>query len=280
MHGAGNDFIVLDGRDGLSFDLVEFARRATDRNFGIGADGVISLENSARADYRMRYLNADGSPAVCGNGMRCLARFIGDLGLLHRGDELTLETESQVVDVQIVGERVKVDMGEPIFEGARIPVREPGEHIAGKIEIAGRPFTFSAVGMGNPHCVVFVESVASFPLEKIGPKAEYHSFFPQRVNFEIVELRTPDMVLMRVWERGVGETLACGSGMCAVVAAGVREGKLSRTLEVHSPGGSCDLHWNAETNRISLLGPAEVVYAGEVDVDRLLGHTVAGSVLF
>ncbi len=271
MHGAGNDFVVIDARYSLPFDLSKFARVVCDRHFGIGADGLIGLQVSQLADFKMAYYNADGSASTCGNGIRCLARYVSDLKL-PRSKNFQIETLPGVVDVELIGkgERVKVNMGAPVFEGQRIPVSAPGEHLGVPLEVAGRLFQIHAVGMGNPHAVIFVESLKELNLREIGPLIEHHPFFPERTNVEFVQVIDYHTLKMRVWERGVGETLACGTGGCAVLAASVRAGHVGRTAKIMMAGGEFEATYQEGTGHIYLTGPTEEVYRGEVNALKLL----------
>lgn len=263
MHGAGNDFIVFDGRYGLSFDPATYAPAMCDRHFGIGADGLLVLENSASADFKMSYYNADGSRTTCGNGMRCIARFIFELGLLSLEQrEFDLETYGGTVQVRVFGrgERVRIDMGSPVFDGFLIPTEIGGEHIDTQLELDGERFMVTAVGMGNPHCVLLTADVDRAPVLTLGPKLEHHPFFPERTNVEFVQVVDRQRLKLRVWERGVGETLACGTGVCGAVAALVKLGRIDRQVVVEVLGGELDVHWDSDTDRIKLAGPAESVF--------------------
>lgn len=274
MHGAGNDFVVIDGRHPLPFDLSKLAIAACDRHFGIGADGLIVLQGSQKADFRMLYFNADGGAAVCGNGVRCLARFIYQSNLVSsETKKMQIEIDSGNVSVEIIGrgERSRVDMGTPKFGGKLIPTTGEGEQVQVPLVVDGKKFQVTAVSMGNPHCVIFLDHHPdSLDLEGIGPKIEHHSFFPQRANVEFAQVLDSQHVVMRVWERGVGETLACGTGVCAVLAAGVKENRTDRHIVVATRGGEFEVSWNEQTGKIKLLGPAEEVYRGSIDPLQLL----------
>src|SRR5512145_687075 len=217
LHGTANDFVYVDAREGFPGDPAALAPRLCDRRRGVGADGLILLLASERADCRMAIWNADGSrPEMCGNGIRGLAKFVHDRGLV-RENPLRVETDAGVKTVtseldrgRVV--RVTVDMGAPVWDGRAIPVDAAGEVIEHPLEVAGRSWTVSCVSMGNPHCVVFVDDVAGLPLADLGPRFEHHPFFPRRVNTEFARVAAPDRLEMRVWERGAGETLSCGTG--------------------------------------------------------------------
>ena len=273
LHGAGNDFVLIDARKRLPYRGEELAKAICDRHFGVGADGLILLEPSAGADYRMSYFNPDGTRSVCGNGVRCLARFILALHIIPRVEQvLDLETDHGIVHAEILGrgERVRVDMGAPMFEAGTVPIRGRGEQLNIPLQALGQEFLVSAVGMGNPHCVVFVPSLAGVDVTRIGPALEHHEVFPEKANVEFVEVLDRGRVQLRVWERGVGETLACGSGACAVIAAGVRTDRLDRVLTLRYPGGEFQATWSPQSDHIVLTGPAEEVFTGEIDAARLL----------
>ena len=282
MHGAGNDFIVFDGRYGLNFDPGVYAPVMCDRHFGIGADGILVLENSASADFKMSYFNADGSRTTCGNGMRCISRFIFEQGLLGSDQrEFDLETYGGTVPVRVFGrgERVRVDMGSPVFDGFLIPTEIGGEHIDTELSVDDTRVIVTAVGMGNPHCVLICDDVASAPVKVLGPKLENHPFFPERTNVEFVQILERRRIKVRVWERGVGETFACGTGVCGAVAALVRTGRTERQIVAEVLGGELEVHWDEHTDRIRLAGPAESVFKASchlsVFADRIPGFKTA-----
>jgi diaminopimelate epimerase len=263
MHGLGNDFLLCTPE--MRGDLVlspGVVRRLCDRHFGIGADGVIEVLPSEVADVRMRIFNADGSEAeMCGNGIRCLAKFAFERGMVA-SETFRVETKAGIVVPRVVTERgrvvrVVVDMGEPRFRPREIPVDVPEEsalHVA--VTVDGREFVLSAVSVGNPHAVIF-ELPENW--EHFGPLIEHHPLFPQRANVEFAEVLNPKEVRVKVWERGVGATLACGTGACAVVAAGVARGMLERRVLVHLPGGTLTVAWG-EDGHLYLEGPAEEVF--------------------
>jgi len=275
MHGAGNDYIYVDCFQKQPPDrLAELARRVSDRHFGIGGDGLILICPSPRADARMRMFNADGSEAeMCGNGVRCLAKYVYDHGLSRKktlkvetgGGVLTLELE--VVDGHVG--RVRVDMGEPILRPEKIPTTLPGNPLFEgspvvdvDLSVGGEKLQVTCVSMGNPHCVTFVDEPTDRWVLGIGPQIETDAHFPHRVNAEFVRVISPVEVHMRVWERGSGETLACGSGACAACVAGVLAQRSSRKILAHLPGGDLELHW-ADDNHVYLTGPAVEVFSGE-----------------
>jgi diaminopimelate epimerase len=249
--------------------LPDLARRACDRNFGIGADGVILALPSERADFRMRLINADGTEAEhCGNGIRCLAKLVHDHGHT-RGDTLTVETAGRLNVLLLFTsdgrvESVRVDMAEPVFTRGDIPMTgDPAaEAIDVPLEAGGRELRFTAVSMGNPHAVTFVDDPGAFPVTTLGPLFEHHPVFPRRANVEFIQVLGPDELRMRVWERGAGETLACGTGACASLVAAARTGRTGRRATVHLPGGDLRIEWQ-DDNHVYMTGPAVTVFEGE-----------------
>jgi diaminopimelate epimerase len=245
------------------------ARRISDRRFGVGGDGLILIRPSQQADARMQMFNADGSEAeMCGNGIRCVAKYVYDHGLCRR-DQLRIETGAGVLEVRVETDggsvrRVQVDMGEPILEPARIPTSLPGTPVVDSpLEIAGRRLNVTCVSMGNPHCVVFVHEATDELVLGLGPQIETAPYFPARVNVEFVEVIGPGEVRQRTWERGSGETWACGTGASAVCVAGVLTGRTDRRIVNHLRGGDLILQWNAADNHVYMTGPAEEVFHGE-----------------
>ena len=269
MHGAGNDYVYVDCVNGpVPGDLPTLARRISDRHFGVGSDGLILICPSDRADFRMRMFNADGSESeMCGNGIRCVAKYVYDHGLADK-DKLAIETGRGVLelDLEIEGarvRRVRVDMGTPILEAKAIPTTFEGERVVNQtLDVDGRELVVTCVSMGNPHAVTYVDDVAGYPVTTVGPRVEHHPAFPNRVNAHFVQILSPTEVRMRAWERGTGETLACGTGACAVCVAGVLTGRTERQLTAHLPGGTLDLDW-ADDNHVYLTGPAEEVFTGD-----------------
>jgi len=268
MHGLGNDYLVIDNRDEtLSSDqLAELARRLCKRRFSVGADGLILVHTSTVGDVRMRIFNSDGSEAeMCGNGIRCFAKYCYERGIVGR-EEVRVETLAGVKNVTLtveggVVERVKVDMGEPIWERSRIPMLGKGTFIDGEIELDVGSFKATCLSVGNPHCVIFVEDLGRFPVESIGPRVENHRLFPNRVNVEFAQILDRDELSVRVWERGCGETLACGTGASASVAAAERLGRLDRKATVHLLGGDLEIE---HSGHIYLTGPAVKVFEGRL----------------
>jgi diaminopimelate epimerase len=267
MQGAGNDYIYLDCfRNPMPRDPAGLSRRMSDRHFGVGGDGLILICPSSKADARMRMFNADGSEAeMCGNGVRCVAKFLYDHGLVRK-PVLQVETGRGVLnlELEIKGEavsQVRVDMGEPILEASRIPTTLPGNPPL-NVALPGHPFQATCVSMGNPHCVIFVDDITDEHVLVHGPKIESAPDFPRRTNVEFVRVDQPDDVTMRVWERGSGETLACGTGACAVAVAGVLTGRAQRRIRVRLRGGDLQLHWSEKDNHVYMTGPAIEVFSG------------------
>ncbi|MGI2904812.1 diaminopimelate epimerase [Tolypothrix sp. VBCCA 56010] len=270
-HGLGNDFILIDNRSSsVPVITPEEAIKLCDRHFGIGADGVIfALPGENNTDYTMRIFNSDGSePEMCGNGIRCFAGFVADLeGESRNKDKYQIHTLAGVMTPQLMPDgQVKVDMGLPRLLAGEIPTtlaNADEKVINHTLEVAGKSWDVTCVSTGNPHCITFVEDVAAIPLETIGPLFEHHPVFPQRINTEFVEVVRRDYVKMRVWERGAGITLACGTGACATLVAGVLTGKCDRTATVELPGGPLLIKW-ADDQRLYMTGPAEKVFAGKL----------------
>ena len=270
MHGAGNDYVYIDCfRNPMPHDPVGLSRAISDRHFGVGSDGLILICPSDKADARMRMFNADGSEAeMCGNGIRCVAKFLHDHGLVRK-PVLTIETGRGVLTLELEIEagcvrQVRVDMGEPILEADRIPTTLPGDPpIDVPLRVAEQTLKVTCLSMGNPHCVTFVNAVDDALVGGVGPKIERHEVFPRRTNAEFVCLDGPEEVTVRVWERGSGETLACGTGACAVVVAGTLTRRTQRRITAHLPGGDLRLHWSDKDNHVYLTGPAVEVFSGE-----------------
>jgi diaminopimelate epimerase len=271
LHGTGNDFVLVDGRT-QSRDWARLAAAACDRHFGVGADGLIVAAASSQAAIRMRIFNADGSEAeMSGNGMRCLVKYVVDDGMVTPdGDQLDVETGAGVMRVQITRDAkgkvnsVRERMGQPRLDPREIPIAiEAQPPITNyPIDVDGRTIAISAVSMGNPHAIFFQHSpVADYPLRRLGPLVEHHPLFPKRTNFEVVRVLPSAKAEMRVWERGVGETLSCGSGASAVMVAARLQGLTGDALELTVPGGVLQLEWDGATDVI-LTGPVEEVFRG------------------
>ncbi len=271
MNGLGNDFIVVAGERQLPENAAQLAVDLCNRNFGIGADGLVYILPSEKADFRMRIINSDGSEAEqCGNAIRCVAKYVYDNGMTA-SETITIETlGAGVQKVQLTTEggkvlQVRVDMGEPILEGLQVPTTVDAPIVNNHpIEVDGRNFAFTAVSMGNPHCVIQVEDAKSFDLWAWGPKLETHPLFPRKVNVEFVTVHSRSHVDMRVWERGAGPTLACGTGACATVVASALNGLTDRTATVSLKGGDLIIEWNEDDNHVYMTGPAAEVFSGRV----------------
>lgn len=262
MQGAGNDYIYVDNREDLVKDPAALSQKISDRHFGVGSDGLVLICKSDVADVRMRMFNPDGSEAeMCGNASRCVARFAWERFFGKDRDVFDLETGAGIKHIQIHHENGKfvsatVDMGAPILEPAKIPVAGSSN----KVEIDGREFT--CVSMGNPHAVTFVESVKEAPVHTKGLGYEIDKAFPRKANIEFVEVIDSKHAKMRVWERGTGETLACGTGACATLVACVLNEKTGREIDLELLGGTLHIEWNAESSHVLMTGPAEFVFEG------------------
>ena len=269
MHGLGNDYVYVNGFEERVDDPAAMARAVSDRHFGIGADGLILILPSDKADCRMRMFNADGSEAqMCGNGIRCVAKYVYDHDIARR-TSLNVETLAGVLnlDLFVAGgavDRVRVRMGEPRLQRAQIPMQgTPGEVINEPLLVDGATFDVTAVSMGNPHCVVFVENVDGFDVARWGPHFEHHDVFPEGVNTEFIQVHDRESFSMRVWERGSGETLACGTGASAAAVACHLTGSTARRVTAHLLGGPLELEWQASDNQVLMTGPAMEVFNGE-----------------
>lgn len=270
MHGAGNDYVYVDCfAEQLPGDIPSLARQISDRHKGVGGDGLILICPSDIADVRMRMFNADGSEAeMCGNGIRCVAKYVYDHGICpqHR---LQVETGAGVLSLDLeteggVVERVRVNMGEPILDAARIPTTLAETPVVGAaLDIEGTSLAATCISMGNPHCVIFVDRITDEMVLRWGPQIEVDPRFPSRVNVEFVQVLSSGEVRQRTWERGSGETLACGTGASAVCVAGVLTGKTERKILNHLRGGDLELEWNEADNHVYMTGPASEVFSGD-----------------
>ena len=273
--GLGNDFLLMDGRQATQADseaglAPELVRQLCDRRFGVGADGVIlALPSQAGGELRMRIFNADGSePEMCGNGIRCLARFLADRDGDGPGRRWQVDTlAGRIVPELLDDGSIRVDMGPPFLEPATVPTTlplGPAGLPQGDLELDGEVFAVAAAGMGNPHVVVAVDDLADFDLERFGPLLEVHPSFPAKTNVHFVQVLAPDHLVMRVWERGAGPTLACGTGACATLVACHCLGLVERRARVDLPGGPLQIHWDADTGHVIMDGPAEHVFDGAI----------------
>jgi diaminopimelate epimerase len=271
MQGIGNDYIYVNCFDEpLPKDPTGLARRMADRHYGVGGDGLILICPSHNgADAQMRMFNADGSESeMCGNGLRCVAKYVYDHGI-KRSPTLRIETGRGIlaVDLEVKGgkvERARVNMGQPILEGTKIPTKLPGNPpLDVPLVVGGQTLQVTSVSMGNPHCVTFVAQATDELVHGLGPKIEHHAMFPARVNVEFIEIISPTEVRQRTWERGSGETLACGTGASAVCVAGVLTGRTRRKIVNHLRGGDLELEWNEADGCVYKTGPAVEVFSGE-----------------
>ncbi len=279
MHGAGNDYIYVDCTEKMIDKIEDTAIYVSERHFGIGSDGLILIKPSQVADFEMDIYNADGSRAMmCGNGIRCVAKYVYDHGMTDK-TTLAIDTQSgvKIIELNVVDGKVatvRVDMGEPILVPADVPCRPEAvglavgstEPIVGApLEVAGKTYGVTAVSVGNPHCIVFIdEDVRDFPLEQVGPSFENHPMFPDRVNTEFIRVVDESHLQMRVWERGSGETLACGTGASAVAVASYLNGHTGRSVDIELLGGTLHIDYDEATNHIFMTGPAAEVCSGEI----------------
>ena len=273
MHGCGNDYVYVDCTNEMIENPSEVSKYVSDRHFGIGSDGLILICSSETADFRMAMYNADGSEgAMCGNGIRCVAKYVYDKGLTDK-ENVSIETKSGIKELELTVEDgkvslVKVNMGAPILKAKDIPVDVDTEKcIDSDINVDGKDYKITCVSMGNPHAVTFIdEDVKTFPIEKIGPKFENHPMFPDRVNTEFVQVLNRHEVNMRVWERGSGETLACGTGTCATVVACVLNGLTDDEVTVHLLGGDLFIKYDRENDTVWMTGPAVIAFEGTIEL--------------
>lgn len=281
MHGCGNDYVYVDCTKEVIPNISETAIRVSDRHFGIGSDGLILIKASDVSDFEMDMYNADGSRGkMCGNGIRCVAKYVYDHGLTDK-TTITVNTLSGIKTLKLTVEdgkvsKVRVDMGEPELIPAQVPVKASvlgladdrrEAIVAEPLEIKGRSYDITCVSMGNPHCITFIgEDVRDFPLEEVGPVFEKHELFPERVNTEFINVIDKDHLRMRVWERGSGETLACGTGACAVAVASYLNGFTGRSVDIELLGGHLEVVYDEKTNHVFMTGPATEVFSGEIDL--------------
>ena len=275
MHGIGNDYIYVNCfEEEIPADPAALSRRLSDRHFGIGSDGLILIRPTENGDAMMDLYNTDGSRAMmCGNGIRCVGRYVYERGIAKK-ETLRIDTLSGVKTLHLdvangTVQSIEVDMGEPVLEPASIPVFLPGERaVSVPVEMGDDVFSVTCVSMGNPHCVLFVEDVDALDLEELGPRFEWNPLFPQGVNTEFIQPLPDGSLKMRVWERGSGETWACGTGACASVVAAYLCGKAERRSVVHLRGGDLAIHWREEDNHVMMRGPAAFVFDGEIDLSE------------
>lgn len=272
MHGISNDYIYINGATEKIYNPSDVAIKLSDRHTGIGSDGIVMILPSKTCDFRMRMFNSDGSEAeMCGNASRCVGKYVYDKGLTKK-TKVSLETLAgkKILNLHVVDgkvDTVTVDMGEPILRGVDIPtIFDLPTVVSQPIVVSGKKILTTCVSMGNPHSVVYVDDVDSLDLEKIGPSYEYHPAFPHKTNTEFVEIHNRSEVKMRVWERGAGETMACGTGACAVAVASALNGFTDRDVCVKLRGGDLHIKWSEEDNHVYMTGPATTVFEGEVEI--------------
>ncbi len=275
MHGIGNDYVYMDCTKECPEDPGEIAKLVSDRHKGIGSDGLILIKSSSEADFEMAMYNADGSYGkMCGNGIRCVAKYVYDNGLTDK-TEISVISGGAVKYLKLTVEdgqvkKVRVNMGEPILTPAEIPVIGEGTKlVAAPLVVDNQVYEMTCVSMGNPHAVVFLDGVDELKLTEIGPKFENHERFPDRVNTEFVERLDRRNLKMRVWERGSGETMACGTGACATAVAAILNGYTEREVTIHLLGGDLEITWDETDNCVYMTGPAALAYTGEFDLDEL-----------
>ena len=275
MQGIGNDYVYVNCFEEKVEDPAALAKFVSDRHFGIGSDGLILIKPSKNADFTMDMYNADGSQGeMCGNGIRCVAKYVYDKGLTDQ-QQISIETLAGIKYLDLTVEDgkvvlVRVDMGEPELIAEKIPVIADSEKVIdAPIEIDGTTYHMTCVSMGNPHTVIYVDDVKNLDLEKIGPKFENHERFPKRINTEFVHCIDRNTVEMRVWERGSGETLACGTGACAVAVASILNNLTDTRVTVKLLGGDLQIEWDREKNHVFMTGPAKVVFDGVIDITEI-----------
>ncbi len=272
----GNDFIIIDALKSEPNIKKEQVKKMCERRKGIGADGVLFLRRSEKADFNMQVYNSDGSEAgMCGNGIRCLARYVYERGI-HQSKNISIETLAGIIGVSLEGEDVrsdmiKVDIGEPSFERQRIPMTgEGGEVVRENLVVNGEAYEVTCLSVGNPHCVLFVDDIKSAKVEELGTLIENLAVFPEKTNVEFVEVKKGNDIKMRVWERGAGETSACGTGAAATLVAAVKNNLAERRARILLVGGNLDVTW-AENNRLYITGDASIIFSGKVDKDWFAG---------
>ena len=268
MHGAGNDYIYINGFEAIPPHLSSLAVKMSDRHFGVGSDGLVMIVPSKTCDFGMRMFNADGTEAeMCGNAARCVGKYLYDHGMTDK-TELTLETLAGVKRIYLTVAHgrvtsVKVDMGEPRLLPGDLPVLLPGDRVVAQpIEVCGHRFSMTCVSMGNPHAVIFLDDLQAYDLHAIGRAIEHHELFPRRTNVEFVKVLAPDVLQMRVWERGAGETLACGTGACASLVAAVLNDRSRRAATLRLVGGDLQIEWDETSNHVFMTGDAVTVFEG------------------
>lgn len=276
MHGLGNDFVMIDDRDESVAKYISYndlSVKVCDRHFGIGADGLIVVLNSNIHDIKYRIFNPDGSePQMCGNGIRCYAKFVYDKGILRKETFVVETLAGPKIPVNNIGkdgkvDSVRVDMGEPILDSKKVPfISDYTNAISEEIDVDGTKVKVTPVSMGNPHAIIFVDKIANAPVRELGPKIEKHMRFPEKTNVEFVEVLSDNEMIMHVWERGAGETLACGTGSCATLVAAHLNKKTGDKATIHLLGGDLYIEWNKDNNHIYMTGSATDVFEGEIEI--------------
>ncbi|HAA24706.1 MAG TPA: diaminopimelate epimerase [Ruminiclostridium sp.] len=271
MHGIGNDYVYINCFEEKVEKPEELVKFISNRHFGVGSDGLVLILPSSKADFRMRMFNPDGSEAqMCGNAIRCVGKYVYDNNMTNK-KTILIETLAGIKVLELITgsdgnvAMVKVDMGEPILKARNIPVDSDLELFVNQpVHVLGSEYRVTCVSMGNPHAVIYVDNVSEFPVDKVGPEIEKHPLFPERINTEFVEVINPKRLKMRVWERGTGETMACGTGACAVLVASSLTGVSEKKATVELLGGNLDIEWNESNNRVYMTGPATLVFTGEL----------------
>lgn len=273
MHGAGNDYIYVDCTEKMLTNINETARKVSDRHFGIGSDGLVLICKSDKADFRMDMYNSDGSQAeMCGNATRCVGKYVHDKGLTDK-TTITLETLAGIKILELnLGDdgtvkTVRVNMGAPELVPKNIPIdSEKDRFIMEPVEVCGKEYKVTGVSMGNPHAVTYIDDTDSLEIEKIGPEFETHKLFPKKINTEFAQIVDRNTIKMRVWERGAGETLACGTGACATLVASTLNGFVDGEADLVLLGGTLHIKWDKDDNNVYMTGPAEFVFDGEITI--------------
>lgn len=275
MHGLGNDYVYVNCFDEKLSNPSKVAAYVSDRHTGIGSDGLILIKPSKKADFEMEMYNADGSRGeMCGNGIRCVGKYVYDYGLTDK-TAISVETLGGIKRLKLTArdgkvQLIKVDMGSPRFRPKEIPILSDGERVIDMpLTVQGKEYRITGVSMGNPHAVVYVDDVKGLTLEKIGPAFESHERFPQRMNTEFVRVLDQNTVEMRVWERGSGETMACGTGACAAAVASILKGLTKENVTVKLLGGELKIEWDRKTDTVYMTGPAATVFDGEIDIENI-----------
>jgi diaminopimelate epimerase len=266
IYGGGNDFILIDCLQKTLPSPAKNARRLCNRQTGIGADQLLLIRKSRKADYRMQIFNPDGSEAeTCGNGLRAGMKFLQYEGIT-RAKEVSFENVGGIKIVKSLGRNFRVDMADPVMKGKEIPVNLSGRIVNRPLKLENKEFRITCLSMGNPHCIIYTEDLDNFPVEIYGPLLETHSIFPKKANIEFIQVVGREHIKMRVWERGAGETDGCGSGACAAAVASVLNGFTGRKVTVDQPGGKLMVEWDVKTSHVLLTGPAEVAFDGEIEI--------------